>query len=333
MFQEKSTFDKLSDKLDEAILILKGKFQPYIENEVDEEYEDDEIDGADRADEDDNPNKADDEVGRNDYHLFFTTITDYISVLFINGKDINDTNSEGENFLLYFFRNFFNNGNMVYNCKVYNPVTIMIFKHLLFLGANPFHVSYVEDPDYDDIYYEESVFTEIFSTMTYLFNKRLYHQDDDGDSFLTYDITSLIPFRYQVPDDPYPEYNVQDFNNFYLMKFRYFLEMLYMVIDVMHPSLYDKHENFIVYYDNFVKNYFIRVYPLEEQNALRLIVYWNNMKKRNFWIFLILSGFIYSTDNECINEHIIKRKMSIRNNALITVFDLSDIVKNICDFL
>ena len=271
---------------------------------------------------------------KNDYTIFFSLI-DYITILVENGEDINATDTENggnETFLSYFFYSFFDYGIELSNCKVYNPYSIMIFKHCITMGANPFIKSYSSRYSHNELN-KESLLCEICHTIKWNFWNRLNHQNNDEDSFLVYKEIDLLPFKYIVPDDPYPEYSMKDFDDFFLMKFRYLLRMLDIVLDKMHYSMCEEYDDLIYDYVQFIETDFVEIFPHERLNALAPYYHWRNIKLHNFWIFIILSGFCYSTNDENVNAKILQRRLLNQNYAMIQVFDSLDIVKYISCFL
>jgi hypothetical protein len=258
----------------------------------------------------------------NDYTVF-DDIINYISNAVSKGFDINETDVDrNETLLSYLYHMFFDEG--LYNCKVYNPYCIGVFLHCLNLGANPFLLSY--NPRYGhNEYYPESIFAQILGTMKYLFDQ--LNKGFEEDSFLIYDEKSLNPFNFYVPEDPYPEYTEEDFNRFFLYKFKYLSQMFVAVSKqmILSSSLCSKHTPIIEYYTRFFKTEFLEVFPIE---ATSILTMFNQIMKHNFLIFIGLYGFINLSD-----ERTIKRHLSISQMAMKKVFNIKELVYNISIYL
>lgn len=250
MALSKSTFDKLSEKLHTTVRFLKET---------------------------------------SDYVGAFQELMHYIDTLVEKGEDINSHDSEGnETFLSHFYYLFYDHGDcFVLNCKVYNQHAIEVFKHCLDLDADLSLRSYNSRYGHHE-YEEQPIFADIMHTIIYLFDKRL--SIDDEDSFLIYDDSSLVPFEYVVPDDPYPEYSVQEMNSFYLMKFNYLSQMLHMVLKKMNFIIPEQYSDDLNNYIEFLETDFLSVFPSEWTNTL---IPFNWYRSLNFNLFIILNGLNY----------------------------------------
>ena len=256
----------------------------------------------------------------NNYHFFQKSMMDYMDYLVRDGEDINCRNSEeNETFLSLFFYRFFDNGDdCVYNCKVYNPYVLRVFKHCLDLDANLSLKSYNSRYGHNE-YEPEPIYADIMRIIMYEFDERLSINDED--SFLIYEDTNLIPFRFNVPDDPYLEYTESEMNQFYLMKFRYLSEMLHMVFEKMNFIIAHEYNKNLVQYIEFIENDFVLVFPSERTNTLKLFNWYTS---QNFDLFIILNGFNYKWSVEHTRHNIL---------ALYKIFEIDEIVNIISSYL
>ena len=258
----------------------------------------------------------------NNYDVFQNSMIQYMDNLVKNGEDINCRDSEeNEIFLSLFFYRFFDYGDdRVYNCKVYNPYVLRIFKHCLDLGANLSHKSYNSRYGHNE-FEPEPIYADIMRIIMYEFDEMLEHQNNDEDSFLIYEDTKLIPFRFHVPDDPYIEYTESEMNQFYLMKFRYLSEMLYMVFEKMNfiiPHEYNKH---LIEYIDFIEVYFVPLFPSERKNALKPLNWYTS---QNFNLFILSNGFYYKWSFEHTRNNLL---------AFYKIFEIDEIVNIISSYL
>jgi len=257
-------------------------------------------------------------VKTNNYDVILTFFKELTHVVNI---DINATDSDGnESILSHVYNLFFDEG--LYNCKTFNPFFIQFFNKCLQLGADPRHKSF--NTRYGHQYNKESIIIKLFNTIIYEFRNRLLRQDNDEDSFLIYSEDDLVPFMYDVPIDPYPEYFDKEMDDFFLMKFDYLIEILDMVFKSIDYIIPFEDSIYINKYIEFIETEFILVFPNERENALLPIQWYTSI---NFQIFLVSIDSIYIWSN---NDNISIMRML---NPIYAVFDNEDLVEIISSFI
>ena len=153
---------------------------------------------------------------------------------------------------------------------MYNPYTLEIFIRILALGADLTLKS--RNSRYGNFDHEPlTIYRDIMKKIVLEFNMRFEHQDNDEDSFLIYEdtVTDLIDFRYNVPNNPYPEYSKHQMNKFFLMKFKYLSKMLHFVFHKMNYIIPDEDTVYVSRHIQFINLSFLQVFPSEKTNALK----------------------------------------------------------------
>jgi len=259
----------------------------------------------------------------NDYHYFFQTMMKSIDYIIMQGGDINCQDSEGnETFLSLFFYLFFDYGDCrVYNCKVYSPYILRIFRHILDMGADLTLKSYNSRYGHKE-FEPEPMFAIIMTIMIEEFNERLNRQDNDEDSYLIYKYREkLVPFRFNVPDDPYPEYTESEMNEFYLMKFKCLSNMLDMVFRKMKYNIPYEYFCSIDCQIEFIEHFFVPVFPSYRAQALQPYAWF---RRRNFILFF--NEYRSSNSNLLI-------LVNIYNPKLKKVLDIDELIRVILSYL